>query len=343
MRILMVNHEFTITGASTVFFRLAMHLRERGHELTVLPVNPEDGPMAARYREAGIPIETTAVPAQFGLVLANTICAAPVVVQVAEAAPTIWLVHEAEVGLNLLVRYPAWIGAFARAAAVVYDMPFQHDVFRSFTYQLDPSKFHAIPCGVDVDPGRIARHRVPPKSGVARVVQVGTIEPRKRPADVVRAVSRLGGDVECVICGKFYQIDDDARAIVAAAPARYRLIEGLSDDEVLAWAESADVFVLASGSETQGLAAYEAALLGRPLVLSDLLCYRGIFTHGQNCLLYPPGNAEMLAQSLGMLIRSPALARSLAQAGQKTVRRYSNRVFLASFEALMLRTTAQVG
>lgn len=36
----MINHEFTITGSSTAFFRLAMHLRAQGHEIQQLPINP---------------------------------------------------------------------------------------------------------------------------------------------------------------------------------------------------------------------------------------------------------------------------------------------------------------
>ena len=60
MRILMINHEFTITGASTVFLRLAMHLRAQGHEVTVFPCNPADGPMTTRYAEQGIPVVTAA-------------------------------------------------------------------------------------------------------------------------------------------------------------------------------------------------------------------------------------------------------------------------------------------
>jgi glycosyltransferase involved in cell wall biosynthesis len=182
---------------------------------------------------------------------------------------------------------------------------------------------------------------VPAKNGQWRVVQVGTIEPRKRPSDVIRAVSRLDADVECAICGKFFEIDKDAEAIIRADPQRYRLVEGLPDEEILAWTESADVFVLASASETQGLAAYEAALLGRPLILSDLLCYRSIFAHGQNCLLFPQGNVEMLAQSIAMLLGAPDLARQLSLAGQRTARRFTNEAFHVGIEALIYRTLAQ--
>jgi glycosyltransferase involved in cell wall biosynthesis len=333
----MINHEFTITGASTVFFRLAQHLQGRGHAITVAPCNPADGPMKPRYEALGIPVAAAVVPGEYDLILANTIAAGPHVARLGPPHRTIWLVHEAEIGLAVILRNPSpYLAAFAAAAAVVYDMPFQHDVFRSFTYQLDQSKFHTVSCGVDIDRRAILRDRIMPKRRALRVVQVGTLEPRKRPGDLVQAVAHSGLDIECVICGKFYQIDDRARTIIAADPERFRIIEGASDGEVLAWVESADMFCLASGSETQGLAAYEAALLARPLILSDLRCYRDVFTHGRNCLMFPAGNIALLTMSLRVLAAQPQIREALGLAARKAAERYTNAVFFARFESVMV-------
>jgi glycosyltransferase involved in cell wall biosynthesis len=340
----MINHEFTITGASTVFFRLAQHLQGRGHAITIAPCNPADGPMKARYEDLGIPVSSTIVPGEFDLILANTVSAGPYVARLGPPHRTIWLVHEAEIGLAVILRNPApYLAAFAAAAAVVYDMPFQHEVFRSFTYQLDQSKFHTVSCGVDIDRTAIRREAVPPKTRRFRVVQVGTLEPRKRPGDLVQAVAQSGLDMECVICGKFFQIDDRARAIIAADPERFRIVEGASDGEILAWVESADMFCLASGSETQGLAAYEAALLARPLILSDLRCYRDIFTHGRNCLMFPAGNIALLAMSLRMLAVQPQVREALGLAARKAVARYTNAAFFARFESVMVSVAPAQG
>jgi glycosyltransferase involved in cell wall biosynthesis len=337
LRILMINHEFTITGASTVFFRLARHLHRRGHAITIAPCNPADGPMKARYEALGIPVSSAIVPREFDLILANTIAAGPNVARLGPPHRTIWLVHEAEIGLSMILRNPsAFLPAFEAAAAVVYDMPFQHDVFRSFTYQLDQSKFHTVSCGVDIDRAAILRDAIPPKSRRFRVVQVGTLEPRKRPGDLVQAVASSGLDMECVICGKFFQIDDRAREIIAGDPERFCIIEGASDGEVLAWVESADMFCLASVSETQGLAAYEAALLARPLILSDLRCYRDVFTHGRNCLMFPAGNIALLAMSLKVLAAQPQMRETLGLAARKAAERYTNAAFFARFESVMV-------
>jgi glycosyltransferase involved in cell wall biosynthesis len=336
----MINHEFTITGASTIFFRLARHLQSRGHAITVVSCNREAGPMKACYEAQGIPIAAAVAPGAFDLVLANSIAAAPHVARLGPPHRTIWLVHEAEIGLRLILRNPTpYLAAFEAAAAVIYQTPFQHEVFRSFTYHLDPGKFHTAPCGVDIDALASAPDAVPPKRRRLRVVQVGTVEPRKRPGDLVRAVAGSGLDLECVFCGKVFQLDEAARAIAAADPDRYRLLGEVSAGEALAWVKSADMFCLASGSETQGLAAYEAALLARPLLLTDLRCYRDVFTHGRNCLMFPVGSSALLA--MATLAAQPGLRAALGEAARQTAARFTNAAFFARFEAVMVSVTGK--
>jgi glycosyltransferase involved in cell wall biosynthesis len=331
----MMNHEFTITGASTAFFRLALHLREQGHEPVIFPMNPEDGPMQSRYDSHDIPVGTPEDLSSFDLCIANTICAAPFVIQFGKHIRTIWIVHEAEIGLGILLKNPELAKAFNIATAVVYQMPFQNDVFRSFTYNLDPGKFYTTPLGVDVDETIIARDKIPAKARRFRAVQVGTVEPRKRPGDFIKAVARSGLDIEGIIAGKHLMLAEDAQDIIKSEPETFRLLEGLSDGEVLGWVASADMFCLASSSETQGLSAYEAALLARPLILSDLPCYRDIFTHGRNCLMFPPGNVEMLATSMRMLAVNPALREALGREARRTAKRYTNAAFFARFDPIV--------
>lgn len=339
MRILMINHEFTITGSSTAFFRLARHLQAQGHDITIIPVISDDGPMKTRFEAAGFPIETSVALQSFDLAIASTICSAAVVLQIGAALPTIWFVNEAEVALNILLKNPALAGAFQAAAAIIYNMPFQHDIFRSFTYSLDQSKFHTCSFGVDIDVETIARGKIPAKSRRFRAVQVGTIEPRKRPGDLIRAGARCGLDIECIVIGKLYQIDEAAQQLIDSEPDKYKLLSGLPDNEVLAWVESADMFCLASSSETQSLSAYEAALLARPLLLSDLPCYTEVFRHGRNCLMFPPGHVELLSLSMQVFAASANLRTQLGQAAQATARNYSNAKFFAKFQTIMNTVT----
>jgi glycosyltransferase involved in cell wall biosynthesis len=340
MRILMVNHEFTITGSSTAFFRLSRYLQAQGHEITIIPVIADEGPMKTRFEAAGFPIKTSAALADYDLAIASTICSAAVVIKIGEALPTIWFVNEAEVALSILLKSPELAAAFRHAAAVIYNMPFQHDVFRSFTYNLDQSKFHTCSFGVDIDVGSLARDKSPAKSRPFRAVQVGTIEPRKRPGDFIRAGAYSGLDIECIVIGKYFQIDEAAQKLIESEPDRYKTLSGLEDSEVLAWVESADMFCLASGSETQSLSAYEAALLARPLLLSDLPCYNDVFRHGRNCLMFPPGHVELLALSMQVYAASAGLRAQLGAAAQATAKTYSNAKFFAKFQTIMNAVTS---
>lgn len=331
MRILMINHEFTITGASTVFFRLATYLQAQGHTISVFPCNPQDGPIKTRYEARGIPIITSARLADFDLAIANTVCSAVMVVKIAGQLKTIWFLHETEIALNLLLKNNEWIAAFSLAAAVIYQTAYQQDVLRSFTYNLDQAKFHIVPNGVDIAPENIARDRITPKSRPLRVVQVGTIEPRKRAGDLILAVAQSGLDIECVICGKFFVLEEAASAAITSEPNKFRLLGETKEEETLGWVESADIFCLASSSESQPVSVFEAGLLARPLLLTALPAYRGIFTHGQNCLMFPTGNVEMLALSLNMYAASAKLRDDLGRAAQQTARRFTNAAFLARF------------
>jgi len=333
MRILLVNHEFTITGASTVFLRLATHLHAQGHDLTVYPCNPADGPIKPLYAELGIAVEDTCALTGFDLVIANTVCAAPVVLQTAPHVKTIWFLHETEIGLNILLQTPQHARAFELAAAVIYQTEYQRDVYRSFTYQLDQGKFHIIANGIA--PAQPNLPNVPGKIRSLRIVQVGSVEPRKRPGDLIRAVAYAGMDAELVICGKYYELDEQARAMVDASPETYRLTGEIVPLEALAWMASADIYALVSGSESQPISVLEAATLARPLLLTDLPAYRGIFSHGRNCLLFPPGHVELLALTLRMYAASPRLREEMGTNAQRTARNYSGVAFFERFDALI--------
>jgi glycosyltransferase involved in cell wall biosynthesis len=336
MRILIVNHEFTISGASTLFWRLARHLRGQGHELALLPCNPEDGPMKPRFEALGVPVVSEAVLAEFDVAICNGICSAPFVLRIGQHLPVIWLVHEAEVALKLILHNQEWIEAFAVAKYVLYETPYQAEILRSFTISLDPGKFHVVPNGVEVFSELLARDKIPAKQRRFRAVQAGTMEPRKRPGDFIRAVAASGLDMEAIICGTFFHIDEEAMAIVKAEPEKYKLLSGLPNEELLAWVESADMFCLASGSETQGIAVYEAALLARPLLLSDLPCYENIFRHGRNCLMFPPRHVTLLALSMRTLATSPDLCAELGAAAQITARDYTPDKYHSRLDALLV-------
>jgi len=68
---------------------------------------------------------------------------------------------------------------------------------------------------------------------------------------------------------------------------------------------------------------YEYLACRRPIVASDLASVREDVTDGETALLVEPGSASAIAQAVKRLLRSPALASRLADAGYALARRFT--------------------
>ncbi len=77
-----------------------------------------------------------------------------------------------------------------------------------------------------------------------------------------------------------------------------------------------DVFVLASRSDTFGLALVEAMLAGIPCAASDIPALREVTAEGTAAALFRAGDAEDCARVLNRLLDDPVYRRTLAERGQ---------------------------
>lgn len=340
MKILLVNFEYTLTGASLVLLRLAEHLRSAGHEVAVFGVMPNPGPIKAQLLRRRFPLVEDPLAGAYDVAICNTLMTAPMVSRLAGAVKTVWWIHEGAIGVDILLSNPSYVSAFAQATVVAFTLPFCRDaIYRSFVYHLDPARIAVIPCGV---PEIAAAPPRPADPRPIRVISVGSIYPRKRHADLIHAVSRLPHlPIECTILGRFYALPDGCRRIVAANPDRFRLVcdveldDSLDNSGVIAAVAESDIFCLPSGSEVQGLATLEAALLEKPVVLPDLAVYQGIWRHGRNCLIYPLASVPLLADAIALLAANPPLRQELGAAARRAARPFTNRASFAAFDALL--------
>ncbi|HKF73860.1 MAG TPA: glycosyltransferase family 4 protein [Stellaceae bacterium] len=333
MRLLLINHEYTISGASRMMLRLALHLQEAGHHCDVMAMASHDGPLRQEYESHGFNHLITTEFTAYDVVICNTIFSAPIVPAAAKFKPTIWWIHEGENGIDYILKRPADVLAFRDATAIVFQTEFQRDViYRSFVFMQDPTKLFVIPSAVAVD----STGPSVPKTRALRIVSIGSIDARKRHGDLIRAVHALKrDDIECVIVGKYYHLGDEERAIAAAAPDTFKILGEMANAEALAWLRSADLFCLPSQVESQPISILEAALLGKPLVLTDFPPYRGIWRHRQNCLLVPVGDVGALAYSISALLTSPEMGMQLGRAARAMARRFGEAVFFARFDAML--------
>jgi len=333
MRILLVNHEFTMSGASVNLLKIADHLVRSGHDCAVFPSRPSVGPIEAEYQKRGIPVLEQAVFKEYDTAICNTLNAGFIVSMAAPHTRAIWWIREAESGLEYILKRPQIIRAFYDATAVVFQFPFQRDdVYRSFIYRADPAKFFLIPNGYNI--ARLGPTK--PKTRPVRVIAVGTIYDLKRQGDLIRAVHALDRpDIECVIIGKMMQLGEEDRRIAGAAPDRFKLLGELPHEETLAWLRSADILCHPSRSESQGNILYEAALTDNAIVAADLLAYRGIWRHGENALLHRMGDVNALAQMIGQLASDADLRARLARAARETASEFTEERLFDGVDRLL--------
>jgi glycosyltransferase involved in cell wall biosynthesis len=183
-----------------------------------------------------------------------------------------------------------------------------------------------------------------PRRKSLRILCVATVYPRKRQADLIRAVASLGrDDLECVLVGPLARaLEPPIQAILRSRPDVFRVLGEIDDQALYALYAGSDIFSLPSSSESQAMSVYEAGSYGLPPMLSDLRCYQGIWRHAHNCLMHPMGDVPVLAGMLNVLLSDADLRRRLGQAAAATVgsHEFRDETFTGRFTALIDRLLA---
>jgi sugar transferase (PEP-CTERM/EpsH1 system associated) len=103
-----------------------------------------------------------------------------------------------------------------------------------------------------------------------------------------------------------------------------------------------DLFVLSSVSEGIPLALLEAMAAGLPVVATSVGGVTEVVLPGQTGLLVPPGSPEALARAVLILLRDPATAHRMGQAGRQRIEKeFDLRHVTARYENLYLRLLGQ--
>jgi glycosyltransferase involved in cell wall biosynthesis len=201
-------------------------------------------------------------------------------------------------------------------------------------FGLDSSRLVFAPLGIDVKMFSPEERRV---SGPPTIVNVGSLQPVKGQADLIRAfryvVDRVP-EARLIIAG-----DGPLRADLGTLAAQLRLADRvtlLGDVRHEALPDvyrAAALFVQASLHEAQGMAALEAAACGLPIVgtptgaLADLAPDAAVAS--------PAGDPIRLAQAIVAALGDPARLRAMGQAARACVEQtYSLEAAASRFEPL---------
>jgi glycosyltransferase involved in cell wall biosynthesis len=337
-KILLVDNELTISGASLMLFSLAEHLISQGFTLDIAAVSSKDGALRARYEAIGAVLPEQLNAEDYALCIANTIFSVQLVAAISPHVKTIWWIHEADNGLQVALGNPQlYSNAFLLAHKIVFPVArLRDDIYRSFLYPLPAAKVAIVANGIQLD-----EQITPVKhSGLFRIVSVATIDMRKRQGDILEAVEKLDDpDIEVILVGQKNQLSAAGEKVLQLdrerESKRYHLLGALEHEAAMRWLASADILVHPASVETQPLAPLEAAILGIPMVLTSLDVYLGIWHHGENCLMHGVGDIELLAEMIHALKRNRVLASRLAAQAQIMAKQFTRASFLRDFDQVI--------
>lgn len=181
------------------------------------------------------------------------------------------------------------------------------------------------------------------------IVSVGRLVKLKGQDQLIDAAADLvheDPDVRVFIVGDGPERESLRRKAASLGLEGHVVFTGAVDD-VSAYLREADVFVSASHREGMPLCVLEAMAWQVPVVASDISGHRGVISHGETGLLFPPGNARALAQAARETADEPDSTRErVRRARQLVEERYSIDAAVRCYEQVyagMLRDSRRPG
>src|SRR5262249_19567304 len=110
--------------------------------------------------------------------------------------------------------------------------------------------------------------------------------------------------------------------------SRVHLLGSLSQNAVLENLQAADLFALASTTDTKGATdvfptvILEAMASARPVISTRLAGIPELVVHGETGMLVSPGDTSALSQSLEQLLREPELRLRYGRAGRAQIEQH---------------------
>ena len=207
--------------------------------------------------------------------------------------------------------------AVYRGAAAIFTMSerLRHAFIRD--YDIEPSRVLAVHAGPNIDPSQI-----PPRQGA---------RPEGRPPTILfvgRDFRRKGGETLLAAFRLVRRELPSARLVIIGPeglPPEDGVIQlgflrrGVPDEwqKLVSAYQEADVFCLPTRYEPFGIVVVEAMFFGLPCVASDIWAIPEMISEGVTGFTVPPEDAEGFARRLVEVLRDPALAARMGEAGRR--------------------------
>lgn len=177
-----------------------------------------------------------------------------------------------------------------------------------------PERLHVVPNAVP-GPARLE----PREPGPPRLLFLGQVGRRKGVADLLDALATpevAALEWSATVAGNGEVLEYRERARELGLAGRVRLTGWLGPDDVAWELQRADVFVLPSHAEGLPLAVLEAMAYGLAIVTTPVGAIPEVIEDGETGLLVPPGDPEVLAVALRLVLGSDVLRDALATAAR---------------------------
>jgi glycosyltransferase involved in cell wall biosynthesis len=198
----------------------------------------------------------------------------------------------------------------------------------------DPTRMRVIRSGVDTsryrpEPPAIARRALGLKEEGHWLLYVGNLEPRKGVDRLLRILARVReqlADVRLAVVGVAVGSGaEDPEPGLRAMSSDLGLAEAVrftgrvSGTDLVHWYNAADLFVLASDSEAQGIVALEAMSCGRVVIASAVGGLRETITDGVDGFLLPPTDEPAWHDRIVQVLSNADAARRMGEAARRKV------------------------
>ncbi len=159
------------------------------------------------------------------------------------------------------------------------------------------------------------------------ILNVGTIEPRKNLLLAVKALAQLPQDIHLVAVGR-----QTSYARELPVNERVHLLSGITDDELAALYQLAEVFVYPSRYEGFGIPVIEAIQSGLPVVACTGSCLEE--AGGPDSLYTDPDDVEGFAHAVAQRLKGTADREACISRSQAYVSRFEGQNVASQVQAL---------
>ncbi len=163
--------------------------------------------------------------------------------------------------------------------------------------------------------------------GALALLYAGKLSPRKAPLVLARAFAALGPreDLFLIVMGEGPLRADFERRLAPVAGNRVKMVGFVNQSQVGRYYAASDALVLCSDfGESWGLVVNEAMTFGLPALVSEGVgCREDLVLHGETGYVFPRGDADRLASSIGELLADRDLAIRMGRQARQRIAGYS--------------------